>query len=245
MESAMSVSSPLARLRAGLISSVASSPWLALTLLFVNGAISAGAADPSAGAGRAGRRSVRIAVLGDSLASGYGLPADAAFPAQLEQALRRQGFQVVVSNAGVSGDTSAGGRARLEWTLAGDPDILVVELGANDSLRGLDPGRMEENLDFILATSRERGVQVLLAGMRAPGNMGEEYVGRFGSIFPRLATRYDVALYPFFLEGVAGEPRLNQADGIHPNERGVATIVEGILPQVRHLVEAVLAADGD
>lgn len=185
---------------------------------------------------------VRIAVLGDSLTAGYGLPPGAAFPARLGEALRGEGFAVEVSNAGVSGDTSAGGRARLEWTLADAPDILVVELGANDGLRRLDPARMEENLGFIIAKSRERGVRVLLAGMRAPGNLGKEYVRRFEAVFPRLSEAHGVPLYPFFLAGVAGVPALNQADGIHPNDRGVAVIVRGITPQVQALVEAVQRA---
>jgi acyl-CoA thioesterase-1 len=178
-------------------------------------------------------------VLGDSLVAGYGLPADEAFPARLAQALRQEGFAVVVTNAGISGDTTAGGRARLEWTLSEQPEIVVVELGANDGLRGLDPARVESNLDAILTALAQRGVSALLTGMRAPRNMGASYVRSFDGVFPRLAAKHGVAFYPFFLEGVAGVPGLNQGDGIHPNARGVKEIVRRILPLVARLVREV------
>lgn len=199
--------------------------------------------DPSSSQNRAGEdpRPVKIAVLGDSLTAGYGLAQRSSFPARLEAALGDQGFQVSVENGGVSGDTTAGGLARLEWTLASNPDIVIVELGANDGLRGLDPGQMERNLEEILLKLAERRIVPLLAGMRAPRNMGERYARSFDAVFPRLAETHDVLLYPFFLEGVAGVPELNQADGIHPNEQGIDEMVRRILPFVRRLVEGVLS----
>ncbi len=172
-------------------------------------------------------------MLGDSLTSGWGLAADDAFPAQLERALRAAGRRGVrVLAAGVAGDTSAGGLARLAWSLAGRPDAAIVELGANDGLRGLDPAATYRNLDAILTELAQRGIPVLLAGMYAPPNLGREYGEAFDGIYPRLAEKHGVRLYPFFLDGVAVEPELNQADGIHPNEKGVAVIVERILPYV-------------
>ena len=183
---------------------------------------------------------MRVAVLGDSLAAGYGLdPAD-AFPAQLRRALGARGHVVEVLEHGVSGDTSAGGRQRVAWLLQDRPRVVIVELGANDALRGLDPGQLEANLDAILVALHQAGVAPLLAGMRAPRNLGAAYAERFDAVYPRLAARHGVGLYPFFLEGVAGVAELNQRDGIHPNARGVARIVAGILPAV----EAVLATAG-
>jgi acyl-CoA thioesterase-1 len=184
-----------------------------------------------------------ILVLGDSLTAGFGLPAADSFSSRLQAALERGGIEVVVHNAGVSGDTSAGGRARLEWALAGvpggRPDLVLIELGANDALRGLDPLATEANLAAILAALGERRVPALLTGMKAPRNLGRDYVAAFEAIFPRLAERFRVPLYPFFLEGVATEPRLNQADGIHPNREGVEVIVAQIFP---HVVAALAAA---
>lgn len=179
---------------------------------------------------------VKILALGDSLTAGFGLPKGEAFPARLEAALRARGVEARVLDGGVSGDTSAGGLARLDWSLAADPDFAIVELGANDALRGLDPAATEKNLDAILARLKARRVPVLLAGMLAPPNLGEEYGRRFNAIYPRLAERHDVALYPFFLDGVALQASLNQGDGIHPNARGVATIVDRITPYVMRLV---------
>ena len=161
-----------------------------------------------------------IAVLGDSLSAGYGLPEHQAFPARLEAALKERGHDVRVINASVSGDTTAGGRARLDWTLTDKPQIVIVELGANDALRGLDPAQTEVNLDDILARTLKSGSRVLLAGMRAPPNFGREYQQRFDAIFQTLAQKHGVPLYPFFLEGVAMDPALNQADGIHPSAAG-------------------------
>ncbi len=179
----------------------------------------------------------RLLVLGDSLTSGWGLAAPDSFPARLERALHAAGRQDVrVLASGVAGDTSAGGRARLAWSLADRPDAAIVELGANDGLRGIDPASTYDNLDAILTELKRREIPVLLAGMYAPPNLGREYGEAFDGIYPRLAARHGVVLYPFFLDGVAVEPRLNQADGIHPNADGVAVIVERILPYVMKLL---------
>ena len=178
-----------------------------------------------------------IAVLGDSLTAGFGLSPEDAFPAQLETRLRRDGLDVRAVNAGVSGDTSAGGRARLDWVLADTPDLVIVELGANDALRGLAPAETEANLDAVLAVLTGRGVAVLLTGMLAPPNFGPDYGREFRAVFPRLADKYAVPFYPFFLDGVAAQPRLNQADGIHPNAEGVAEIVARIAPYVRRVID--------
>ncbi len=184
---------------------------------------------------------MRLLAFGDSLTAGYGLPKDDSFAAQLERVLETEGLAVTVINAGVSGDTSAGGLARLDWTLAGTSggglDGVIVELGANDALRGIDPEVTYDNLDAILSEISRRGLPVLLAGMRAPPNLGPEYARAFNGIYPRLADKHGVALYPFFLEGVAANPELNQADGIHPNTRGVAVIVKGMAPAVKVLLK--------
>ena len=178
----------------------------------------------------------RILVLGDSLSAGYGLPADDTFPARLEAALEAAGTPAAVINGGVSGDTSAGGRTRLDWMLADRPDMAIVELGGNDALRGLDPDQTYANLDAILKRLREENVAVLLAGMLAPPNMGRDYADDFAAVFPRLAEEHGVPLYPFFLDGVAADPDLNQPDGIHPNAAGVDVIVERILPHVQDVM---------
>ena len=182
-------------------------------------------------------KETRLLAFGDSLTSGWGLAAREAFPAQLERALHAAGRKTVrVIASGVAGDTSAGGRARLAWSLADRPDAAIVELGANDGLRGIDPASTYGNLDAILAELKRRGIPVLLAGMYAPPNLGSEYGEAFNAIYPRLAERHGVVLYPFFLEGVAVEPALNQPDGIHPNGDGVAVIVERILPYVMRVL---------
>ena len=190
---------------------------------------------------RAEAETARLLLLGDSLVSGYGLPADRGFASQLARALEREGHDVEVLNAGVSGDTSAGGLARIDWALADRPTHAIVELGANDALRGLPPERLEENLDAIIERLHDAGVEVLLAGMYAPPNLGEEYGEAFNAVYPRLAERHGVALYPFFLDGVALDPRLNQPDLIHPNADGVRVIVDRILPYVTEL----LGQDGE
>ena len=182
-------------------------------------------------------KETRLLAFGDSLTSGWGLAARDAFPAQLERALHAAGRKTVrVIASGVAGDTSAGGRARLAWSLADRPDAAIVELGANDGLRGIDPASTYGNLDAILAELKRRGIPVLLAGMYAPPNLGSEYGEAFNAIYPQLAERHGVVLYPFFLEGVAVEPALNQPDGIHPNGDGVAVIVERILPYVMRVL---------
>jgi acyl-CoA thioesterase I len=174
----------------------------------------------------------RIAVLGDSLAAGYGLPLEAAFPVQLEDALRDAGYPCAVLDAGVSGDTSAGGLARVDWMLGDQPSHVIVELGGNDGLRALSPDEMEANIDGILQRLEDAGAEALLAGMLAPPNLGRAYGDEFKAVFPRLAEEHDVPLYPFFLDGVATEPSLNQPDGIHPNAEGVKVIVERMLPTI-------------
>lgn len=178
-----------------------------------------------------------IAVLGDSLVAGFGLAADEAFPARLEVALQEAGENVRVINAGVSGDTTAGGLARLDWVLGDKPDIVVVELGSNDSLRGLDPAATFDNLDAIVTRLKARDVTVMLAGMLAPRNLGRDYVEAFDAIYPRLAEKHDIALYPFFLDGVALDPALNQADLIHPNPEGVDVIVGKFLPSMQAVLQ--------
>ena len=179
---------------------------------------------------------IRLLTLGDSLSAGYGLVLGEGFSDQLGAALSRAGLDVVVLNGGVSGDTTAGGLARLDWMLSDAPDAVIVELGANDGLRGLDPAQTLANLDAILDELDERGIPVLLAGMLAPPNMGSEYGEDFNGLYALLADRYDVVYYPFFLEGVAGMPELNQADALHPNAEGVAEIIRRILPSVNELL---------
>ncbi len=174
--------------------------------------------------------------FGDSLAAGYGLPPDQGFTAQLQAALRRSGVAAEVRNGGVAGDTVAQGRARLLWGLRGlarAPDLVIVELGANDMLRGLPPAQARANLDRLLAELRRRNIPVLLTGMRAAPNLGADYARDFEGMYPALARKYRVPLYPFFLDGVAGNRGLIQRDGLHPNARGVAVIVSRIMPAVR------------
>lgn len=178
-----------------------------------------------------------LLVLGDSLTAGYGLPLEQAFPAQLEAALKKKGHNIHVINAGISGDTSAGGLARLDWSLADQPDIAIVELGANDALRGLSPQQTRENLGAILSRLKKAHIPVILAGMKAPRNLGEDYYNSFDQIYSALAEEFQVAFYPFFLEGVAGDPKLNQSDGMHPNNAGVKVIVKRILPLVETLLK--------
>lgn len=177
-----------------------------------------------------------ILAFGDSLTAGLGLPAEQAFPSRLEAWLRANGIAARVINAGVSGDTTAGGRARLDWALAAKPDIVILELGANDALRGIDPSLVRANLDAMIARIEASGARLLLAGMRAPSNWGEDYQRDFDRVYPELAHAHGVTLYPFFLEGVAMDPELNQPDGVHPNERGVAAIVDRIAPYVARLL---------
>ncbi len=186
--------------------------------------------------GAAQAQTPRLLVLGDSLAAGYGLPAGQGFADRLEAALKREGIAVEVLKSGVSGDTSAGGLARLDWALADKPTHAIVELGGNDGLRGLAPETLNANLDAIVGKLKAAGVKVLLTGMMAPPNLGREYFTAFRDVYPRVAEKHGAALYPFFLEGVAAQPELNQPDGIHPNARGVAIIVDKILPEVKKLL---------
>lgn len=198
---------------------------LACNLVLAAGAV-AEAAEP-----------VRVLAFGDSLTAGYGLPAEEGFVAQLQRALDEAGQDATVLDGGVSGDTTAGGLARLDWALADQPDAVILELGANDGLRGLDPAATRANLEAMLSRLAEAGTPVLLAGMLAPPNLGPEYGDEFNRIYPELATRHDVPLYPFFLDGVAAEAALNQGDGMHPNAAGVRVIVERVLPDVIRLIE--------
>ncbi len=185
---------------------------------------------------------VKIIAFGDSLIAGLGLAPEATFPVRLEAALRAKGHRIEIVNAGVSGDTASGGRARLGWALPEDADAVIVELGANDALRGIDPAATEAALDGLLADIRGRGLPVLLAGMLAPPNMGAAYGEQFNGMFPRLAEKHGVLFYRFFLDGVAAEPDLNQSDGIHPNADGIAVIVERMLPIVEKLIAAARPA---
>ena len=184
---------------------------------------------------------VTILALGDSLTAGLGLEASEAFPARLEAALKAKGLDVRIVNGGVSGDTAAAGLARLDWALSDNVDGLIVELGANDALRGLDPAQTETALDGILAKAAARQLPVLIAGMRAPPNLGPDYAAGFDAIYPRLAEKHGAMIYPFFLDGVAAQPSLNQADGIHPNGKGVDIIVERIMPSVEGLIRRAAA----
>ncbi len=178
----------------------------------------------------------RIVGFGDSLMAGYQLDMADGFTERLERALRERGIDVTVTNAGVSGDTTTGGLQRLDWSVPDDTDLVIVELGANDALRGLSPETTAENLDRIISRLKERGMTVLLAGMLAPPNMGREYESRFNAIFPSLAEKHRVAFYPFFLEGVAANPALLLADGMHPNADGVQVMVERVVPLIETMM---------
>jgi acyl-CoA thioesterase-1 len=187
---------------------------------------------------------LRIVALGDSLSAGYQLPAEAAFPVQLEAALKERGHEVEVVNAGVSGDTTSGGLARLDWSVGADADAVIVELGANDALRGLPVASARSNLEAIVSRLRARGLPVLVAGMRAPRNLGPDYVEAFDAMFGEIAEAHDALLYPYFLDGIPMSAETVLPDGIHPTAKGVAIIVEGILPRVEDLIARVRAAKG-
>jgi acyl-CoA thioesterase-1 len=195
----------------------------------------------SARAQGAAMRPLKLVALGDSLTAGYGLPAEAAFPAVLERSLKGKGYDVSIGNAGVSGDTTSGGLARLDWSIPDGTDGVILELGANDMLRGIDPNIPRQALDQILARLRDRGIPVLLTGMYASRNLGPEYVAGFEAIFPDLAEKYGVPLYPFFLDGVAGVRELALPDGLHPTAKGVQVIVERILPTVERFLTRLAA----
>ncbi len=185
---------------------------------------------------RAADRPVRIVALGDSLTAGFNLPASAAFPAKLEKSLKQKGVAVEIANAGVSGDTASGGLGRLDWSVPDGTDAVIVELGANDMLRGVDPAVTRRALEEIVRRLTDRHIPVLLAGMRAAPNLGVQYVGAFEAIYPELAAKYDLLLYPFFLDGIVGDSKFNQRDGLHPTAAGVDRIVAGILPKAEELV---------
>jgi acyl-CoA thioesterase-1 len=206
-------------------------------LVAVLGALWLGVAGLSSAA-RADQDETIIVALGDSLMAGYGLPIEQSFPAQLETALRKRGHKVRVVNAGVSGDTTTAALRRLDWALSGDTDAVILELGGNDALQGLPPEATKAALSDILQRLEAKGLPVLLAGMEAPRNMGKEYVNAFGAIYPDLAARHNVLLYPFFLEGAALNAGLMQKDGVHPNGKGVTVIVDNILPKVEALLVA-------
>lgn len=189
----------------------------------------------------AARRKLKIVAFGDSLTAGYNLPQAAAFPSQLEKALRAKGFDVEIINAGVSGDTTTSAMARLDWSIPDGTDGVIMELGANDALRGVDPGLTENNFRIMLQKLQDRGIPVLLAGMLAPRNMGENYVKLFDGMYRPLAAQFNATYYPFFLQGVAGDPKLNLGDGIHPNAEGVAVIVKNILPTVEDFLKQISA----
>ncbi|MEM6934502.1 MAG: arylesterase [Pseudomonadota bacterium] len=191
-------------------------------------------------ASAAGAEPIRLVALGDSLTAGYGLPEDEGFVPQLEEWLAEKGRDDVdVINMGVSGDTSAGGLARLDWALGGGAEAVIIELGANDLLRGVDPVSTRENLDQLLGSLGERGLPVLISGMQASGNFGPEYKEAYDAIFPDLASKHDAVYDPFFLEGLVGDAGLFQADGLHPSREGVARIVSRIGPRVLELLERV------
>jgi len=184
---------------------------------------------------------VKMVVLGDSLSAGLGLSASAAFPTRLQKSLETKGIKVDMINAGVSGDTSSGGRDRLDWSVPEGTEAVILELGANDALRGTDPAVTRAALSDILARLKARKIAVLLCGMLAPPNYGSEYAARFNAIYPELSKSFGVPLYPFFLEGVAADAKLNQADGLHPTADGVDIIVKNIVPMVEALLGALSA----
>ncbi|RUU95177.1 arylesterase [Mesorhizobium sp. M6A.T.Cr.TU.017.01.1.1] len=205
-------------------------PLAAVFILFLGicGAISSARAEP-----------LEIVGFGDSLMAGFGLGPDEGFTQKLEAALRAKGHDVTIANAGVSGDTSSGGLSRLDWSVPDGTQLVILELGANDMLRGVSPDITQKNLDAMLAKLKQRKIAVLLAGMRAAPNLGADYQNGFDAIFPDLAKKYDVALYPFFLDGVAGEPALQLEDGLHPNAKGIDRMVERILPDVEKAIAVI------
>lgn len=208
---------------------------LAIMTLFA-GAVNSLYAGAPGSAGNS-KEAKKILVFGDSLVAGYGIPLEQAFPAQLEARLKKEGENVTVINAGVSGDTTSGGLTRLEWTLAQNPDYVILELGANDMLRGTDPEVTRDNLRKMLEILKQKKIPVLLAGMKALPNYGIPYMLKFNGLYKPLAKKYDAVYYPFFLEDVATKQNLQLEDGMHPNPAGVAVIVENILPKVKDLLE--------
>ncbi len=206
-------------------------------LLFLSGFHGMAHAQTPASGGRA----LKLVVLGDSLTAGYNLPGSAAFPVRLEQALRQKGVTVEIVNAGVSGDTAQGGLERLDWSVPDGTDGVIVELGANDALRGIDPAQTRQALEAIITRLKQRGTAVMLAGIYAPRNLGADYAKRFDAIHRELAEKHGLVLYPFFLEGIAGDRALNQPDGLHPTAEGVDVIVRSILPTVERFIATLPA----
>ena len=204
--------------------------------VFVNRALVVAAITLSLGVATASAATTHILAFGDSLTAGYGLPPADGFTTRLAAKLKTDGYDIAITNGGVSGDTTAGGRARIEWSLNDHPDVVLVEVGANDMLRGIDPKLTAANLDEILGKLKAAKVKVLLLGMLAPPNWGPDYQKSFNEIYPALAKKYDVPLYPFFLDGVATDSTLNQGDGLHPNAAGVEKIVARIAPAVEQLL---------
>jgi acyl-CoA thioesterase I len=202
---------------------------LAIFLIGINGFAGAAA------------KPIKIVAIGTSLTQGYNLPPGTEFTTVLQAQLKAKGHDVTVVNAGVSGDTTAGGLARLDWALSKDTVGAIVEFGSNDALRGLSVAETRKNLDQLLVKLKERKIAVLFTGMKSPRNLGPEYVGAFDAIYPELAKQHGVLFYPFFLEGVAANLKLNQADGIHPNEAGTKVIVKGMLPYVEKLLSQINA----
>ncbi len=196
-------------------------------------------ANPPPALAQAADKALRLAAFGDSLTAGYGLPASAAFPVRLQQALEARGRKIVIENAGVSGDTAQAGLDRVDWSIGDGVDGVILELGANDALRGLDPDETRKALDAIIVRLKQRKIAVMLAGMRAPVNMGPDYARRFDAIFKDLADKHGLILYPFFLDGVAAQRELNQNDGIHPTAAGVDVIVKRILPTVEAFLDSL------
>jgi acyl-CoA thioesterase-1 len=190
-------------------------------------------------AAQAQNQPIRLVALGDSLSAGYNLPQEAAFPVVLEKALKAKGHNVEVTNAGVSGDTSSGGLDRLDWSVPDGTDAVILELGANDMLRGLNPAGTRKNLETIVERLKGRNIPVMLAGMVASRNLGPDYVQKFDGIYPDIAKTHDLVLYPFFLDGVAGDRALNLPDGLHPTAKGVEIIVERILPTVESFLARI------
>ena len=189
--------------------------------------------------GPASAQPIRIVAFGDSLLAGFGLRANESFPAQLEIALKKRGHEVEIVNAGVSGDTTSGGVSRLDWSIADGTQAVILVLGANDMLRGMEPELARKNLDEMIRRLKARKIEVLIGGMRAAPNLGADYAAKFDSMYAELAKEHDVLIYPFFLDGVAGQRELNMNDGIHPTPKGVSLIVERIMPSVESLIERV------
>ena len=202
-----------------------------MTIIFACAAVLAAVIAPLPAAQSQGQP-IRLVALGDSLSAGYNLPQEAAFPVALERALKAKGYKVEIVNAGVSGDTSSGGLDRLDWSVPDGTDGVILELGANDMLRGLDPAGTRKNVEAIVERLKSRNIPVMLAGMYASRNLGLEYVQKFDGLYPDIAKKHDLVLYPFFLDGVAGDRSLNLPDGMHPTAKGVEIIVERILPSV-------------